>query len=164
MTPLRPTLMAACLLPMAAMGGEVLSTTLGRQVVFPEKDTAAATIARPAANYALHCAGCHGMTGAGTESARVPGLRRLGDMLKVPGGRSYMISVPGLLGSGLNDEQTADVMNWTLSTLARSSLPPQFTPFAASEIAIARARPPLDVAALRRALVERGRQLNIAVD
>jgi mono/diheme cytochrome c family protein len=113
--------------------------------------------------YVLHCAGCHGADGAGTSAGGVPDVRRLGDWLRVPGGREFIISVPGVMGSGLDDAQVAAVTNWMLATIAPVSLPPAHAPFTAAEVALARAKPLIDVATTRGRLVQEARAIGIAL-
>ena len=47
----------------AALGGT--DTTLGRQVMARADAPSVATTTHPRASYLLHCAGCHGIDGAG---------------------------------------------------------------------------------------------------
>lgn len=103
--------------------------------------------------YVVHCAGCHGRDGAGSDTGRVPDMRGVGQFLRLDGGRAFLIQVPGVMGSGLDDEQVAQVTNWLLATLAAPSVPAGHRPYDAAEVARARTRPPLDVAAHRAALV-----------
>lgn len=72
--------------------------------------------------------------------------------------------MPGVMGSGLSDEQIAEVTNWVLSGMARSSVPEGTPPFTAEEVARARARAPLDVIETRRRLVSEGRAKGLTLD
>jgi mono/diheme cytochrome c family protein len=114
--------------------------------------------------FVVHCAGCHGMDGAGSPTAYVPDVRKLGAFLRLNGGREYVISVPGVMGSGLDDRQVADVTNWLLATLAASSLPPQFTPYDASEVQRARQTPLVDVASARLGQQAQARERGIPIE
>ncbi len=114
--------------------------------------------------YVVHCAGCHGMDGAGSRLGRVPDMRRLGNFLQLEGGRAFVVSVPGVMGSGLTDEQVADVTNWVLKGMARDSIGADFQPYAAEEVRQARGRPLADVAGTRARLVEQARQRGIVID
>ena len=138
-------------------------TTLGQQVVL----RANASTTSPAHNtrslYVLHCAGCHSLDGSGSVSARVPDLRQLGRFLQVPGGRVFLIQVPGVLGSGLNDEQVAEVTNWVLNTLAPNSMPTGFEAYTSSEVTQARRTPLADVATQRAQLGARAQALGVAL-
>jgi mono/diheme cytochrome c family protein len=154
--------MLACMAQAAlALGGT--QTTLGRQVMARPDAPAVATTTHARASYVLHCAGCHGVDGAGLPQSYVPGLKRLGDLLRLPGGREFVIKVPGVMGSGLDDAQVAEVANWVLSTIAKDSLPPQHMPYAAADVARARAAPLVDVLAERRRLQEQARQQGLVI-
>ena len=147
---------------LSAAGGQ--DTLLGRQVP-AAADAPSAAITRTArAHYLLHCAGCHGLDGAGSPAAQVPDMRRLGDFLRVPGGRSFVLKVPGVMGSGLGDAEVAAVTNWVLGTLAGPSVPPGTEPFSADEVAHARRQPLLDVAAARRGIVQQARSQGLTLD
>ena len=102
-----------------ALGGQ--NMVLGRMSQARPDAPSAATTTHARAHYVLHCAGCHGLNAAGSPGAGVPDMRRMGDFLRVPGGREFIIKVPGVMASGLNDEQIADVTNWLLRTWARDS-------------------------------------------
>lgn len=114
--------------------------------------------------YALHCAGCHGFTGAGAPQAGVPDMRQLGRFLALDGGRAYVIKVPGVMASGLDDQQIADVTNWVLATLAKASTPPDQAPYSADEVRRARAEPLADVVAARKLLAEQARTRGLPLD
>ncbi|HVN27413.1 MAG TPA: cytochrome c, partial [Candidatus Binataceae bacterium] len=58
----------------------------------------------PAQLYMLNCWGCHRAQGEGIPGTAPP-LRGAADFLKVPGGRQYLIEVPGVSQSALNDAQ-----------------------------------------------------------
>lgn len=145
-----------------ALGGQTM--VLGRMVPARADAPALATTTHPRANYVLHCAGCHGVDGSGVKTAYVPDLRRLGDFLRIDGGREFVIKVPGVMGSGLNDVQVAEVTNWLLATLARGSVPAGHQPFDGAEVTRARAQPLIDVAAVRRRLVELARAQRVPID
>ena len=138
-------------------------TTLGQQVVLRADAPSASTTHSARALYVLHCAGCHSLDGSGSSSARVPDMRQLGQFLRIPGGREFLIQVPGVMGSGLNDEQVAQVTNWVLSSLANASMPAQHRDFDAAEVRQARRQPLVDVAATRAQLVQRGQQLGVSL-
>lgn len=145
-----------------AMGGQ--NMVMGRMVLPRADAPSVAVTSHPRAHYLLHCAGCHGLDGRGAPQSYVPDLRRLGQFLRIPGGREFLISVPGVMGSGLSDAQVAEVTNWVLGTLARPSVPEDHRPYSASEVQRARAQPLADVAARRQQLVNSGRDAGVAVD
>ena len=114
--------------------------------------------------YIVHCAGCHGRDGTGSTLGNVPDMRRLGDFLRVPGGREFVVSVPGVMGSGMNDAQVAEVTNWVLATIARESVPEGHRPYETADVARARAVPLVDVAAARGRLVTAARTQGIEIN
>ncbi|HSI60409.1 MAG TPA: cytochrome c [Ideonella sp.] len=114
--------------------------------------------------YVVHCAGCHGIDGSGSALGNVPDMRRLGHFLRLEGGREFVVSVPGVMGSGLTDSQVADVTNWVLGGMAKASLPEGHKPYSAAEVKRARAVPLLDVAAARARLKEQALGRNVEID
>lgn len=109
--------------------------------------------ADPNVDYMLHCRGCHGPAGAGAPGAAPSFRGQLGKFLWVPGGREYLIRVPGTAQSELNDARTAALLNWILHEFSPAELPADFVPYSEAEVRRVR-RPPLtDVAATRRALI-----------
>jgi mono/diheme cytochrome c family protein len=148
----------------AVGGGGHQNMVLGRMVApRPDAPSVAATSSARSL-YVLHCAGCHGVAGAGAPEKYVPDLRGLGAFLRVPGGREFIVSVPGVMGSGLDDAQVAQVINWLLATMAAGSAPAGQAPYETAEIARARARPLVDVAAARRLLLDRARTAGIEIN
>lgn len=147
---------------LTASGGQ--DTLLGRQVPAAADAPSTATTRSARAHYVLHCAGCHGADGAGSPAAQVPDMRRLGHFLRVPGGRAFVLQVPGVMGSGLGDAEVAAVTNWVLANLAPASLPGDTPAFTAAEVAQARAQPLVDVAATRRALVQQARAQDLSLE
>lgn len=146
-------------LPARAFGGT--GSVMGR-IVLPRADAPSVSSTRSArSQYVLHCAGCHGTDGAGSVSGDVPDLRRIGRFLALDGGRSYVVKVPGVMASGLDDAQVAGVVNWVLATLARDTAPTGQPPYDAAEIASARGRPLVDVAAERHRLLKQAQERGI---
>ena len=106
----------------------------------------------PAQLYMLNCWGCHRPDGEGIPGTAPP-LRGAVDFLRVPGGREYLISVPGVALSPLSNEQAADVMNWILKSFSKDRVPADFKPYTADEIAKARTTHMLDIKKARAELV-----------
>ena len=154
------SVLACAAVPCAAQAVDMVT---GRQVASRAgaESVAITTSARSA--YVVHCAGCHGIDGAGSTQGYVPDLRKVGRFLSVPGGREFVIKVPGVMGSGLGDAQVAEVTNWVLGGIAAASVPPGFDPYTGSEVARARSTPVVDVVALRRQLVAGARERGIAL-
>jgi mono/diheme cytochrome c family protein len=105
-------------------------------------------------DYTLHCRGCHGADGAGAAEA-VPSFRgQLARFLRAPGGREYLVRVPGTSQSELSDARIAALLNWMLREFSPGEMPADFTPYDEDEIARLR-RPPLtDVLTVRHRLVQ----------
>jgi hypothetical protein len=118
-----------------------------------------ADAARAQQNYTLNCQGCHLADAAGMEG-RVPRLRgSVGNFLRVPGGREYLIRVPGVATTPLDNTALAELMNWLLHEFSAARLPPDFKPYTAEEVGVLRRRPLADVETERAKLLERiGRQ------
>ena len=103
--------------------------------------------------YLLNCWGCHGSHGEGIRGTAPP-LIGLGDFLKVEGGRAYIIQVPGVSLSALNDAQIATVMNWVLANMSQNHLPRNFSPYTADEVHRYRAIRLAELSKTRRALLD----------
>jgi mono/diheme cytochrome c family protein len=115
--------------------------------------TAAAETA--AVNYLLQCQGCHREDGAGTPGA-VPALADfVAEFLTVPGGREYLVRVPGSAQSPLSDAALAELLNWILQRFGPDEAAASAAPFSEAEVAKLRRSPLIDVETTRRALVER---------
>ena len=106
----------------------------------------------PGQLYMLNCWGCHRPNGEGIPGTAPP-LRGAVDFLRVPGGREYLISVPGVALSPLSNEQAAEVMNWILKSFSEDRVPADFKPYTADEIAKARTTHMLDIKKARADLV-----------
>jgi hypothetical protein len=110
--------------------------------------------------YALHCMGCHQRHGEGHGT--VPELQGfVGNFLKVPGGREFLVQVPGVAQSGLTDAEIAAVLNWTLLEFSRNELPDDFRPYDAREVADYRPGRLIDVDPVRARLLDEMRKRNI---
>ncbi len=114
---------------------------------------AAPAAADPRVDYMLQCRGCHGPAGAGASGAAPSFRGELAKFLWVPGGREYLIRVPGTAQSELDDARTAALLNWLLREFSPDAIPPDFTPYGADEVARHRHAPLTDVWAARAALL-----------
>ncbi|WP_321928686.1 c-type cytochrome [Paraburkholderia guartelaensis] len=108
-----------------------------------------------------NCMGCHTATGGGIAGKVPPLAHSLGYFERVPGGREYVMRVPGASNSALSDQQLADVLNWLLVTMNREALPPDFKPYTAAEVAEHRRPAFADVAPRRAALIREMQQRGI---
>jgi mono/diheme cytochrome c family protein len=99
----------------------------------------------PSELYTLNCWGCHQPHAEGIPGT-VPRLAHsMAYFLTVPGGREFLVRVPGVANSSLDDKQTAEVLNWLLVTFNQRELPADFKPYTAGEVARLRHQPLLDV-------------------
>lgn len=115
--------------------------------------TAAADVAQK--NYRLHCSGCHQMDGQGSPHNGIPSMRdEVGHFLKVPGGRAYLSQVPGTLNTSLNDAETAELLNWVVVNIGRSSTPPDFRKYTEADVKAYRASVPEDIPGMRVRLLQ----------
>jgi mono/diheme cytochrome c family protein len=113
-----------------------------------QRDAAAARV-----HYMLECQGCHLADGAGSPPA-VPPLRGVvGRFLQLPGGREYLIRVPGSAQSPLSDAELAAVLNWIIREFGPAEVASDFAAFSAEEVARHRKRPLLEVEAVRTELL-----------
>jgi mono/diheme cytochrome c family protein len=106
-----------------------------------------------ALDYAVNCQGCHRADGAATPGT-VPGLAgEVARFLAVPGGREYLVQVPGVAQATLDDVALARVMNWMLDRFDKEHLPAGFVPYTADEVGRLRKSPLTDVERTRHRLV-----------
>jgi mono/diheme cytochrome c family protein len=114
---------------------------------------AAADRSRAHQNYLIHCMGCHGEAGLGLEG-QVPSFKHtLAKISASPQGRDYVLRVPGVTQSSLDDAETAEVLNWVLAEFSGAQAARRIAPFTAAEVAKARSRPLLEVTATGRELL-----------
>jgi len=107
-------------------------------------------------HYMLYCQGCHLSDGAGSPKAEVPEMKDyVGNFLKVPEGREYLVRVPGSANAPIGDEKLANLLNWILLTIAGESTPKDFTPYSGEEVGEMRAKSLTNVVTLRSNLIEK---------
>jgi mono/diheme cytochrome c family protein len=108
----------------------------------------------PAVNYLLQCQGCHRPDGGATPGT-VPALDgQVARFLSLPGGREYLVRVPGSAQAPLDDAELAELLNWLVRRFGPAADAERAAPFSAEEVGPLRVRPLTDVAATRRGLVE----------
>ncbi|EJM37856.1 hypothetical protein PMI26_04823 [Pseudomonas sp. GM33] len=118
-------------------------------------------------NYQLQCAGCHLGDGTGSAANDTPRMKGfVGNFLKVPGGREFLVRVPGMSQSALNNAQLADLLNWLMRKdgMAGESLPADYQPYTAEEVAALRAQTMLNLPGTRSELIKAMRAQGIAID
>ncbi len=110
-------------------------------------------------DYILKCQGCHQPGGQGNSTTTPPLNGEVARFLAVPGGREFLARVPGVASVDLNDERTAEVLNWILYRFDPANLPADFVPYTTGEIAALRKEPlRLERAEMRALLVGRIRK------
>ena len=114
---------------------------------------AAPAAADPRVDYMLHCRGCHGPDGAGAPGAAPSFRGQLAKFLWVPGGREYLIRVPGTAQSELDDAHTAALLNWLVHEFSAAEVPADFTAYDAVEVGRQRHAPLIDVWGARQELL-----------
>jgi len=108
---------------------------------------------RAHSNYMVNCQGCHLADGSGLPGS-VPSMKDfVGNFLMVPGGREFLIQVPGSANSPLDDAALAELLNWILLSMSSEQLPAGFVPYTAGEVAAVRYKKLLNVAGVRASLV-----------
>ena len=88
----------------------------------------------------LNCQGCHRADGAATGDA-VPALSGVAKFLSVPGGREYLIRVPGVAMAPMDDESIAELTNWMLQEFDKENIPRNFERYSANEVGALRKIP-----------------------
>lgn len=117
----------------------------------------------PAELYTLNCWGCHKPHAEGIPGT-VPRLAdSMADFLQVPGGREYLVEVPGVAASSLSDAEIAQVLNWLLATFNKAETPPDFKPYTAAEVAKYRPHQLIRITETRDDLVRRLKAKGIIV-
>lgn len=111
-------------------------------------------VAGAAEDYERQCRGCHRADGYGAPGATPPLTGAMGLFLRAPGGREYLVRVPGVANAPLDDARLAAVLNWTLQRYSPREIPPDFRPYTAAETARLRAEPLYEVRAERARLIE----------
>lgn len=103
---------------------------------------------RAAHDYLLSCAGCHKLDASG--SAHVPSLHGVDRLLARPGGRDYVLRVPGVASAPLSDDRLAALLDWVFTSFGNDAAPH----FTAAEVGKARAQAFVDPKAARAALAD----------
>lgn len=120
-----------------------------------------------AVNYQLQCEGCHLGDGTGSAANDTPKMKGfVGNFLKVDGGREFLVRVPGVSQSALNNAQVADLLNWMMRAdgIAGGSAPQDYRPYSEAEVAEIRGKPILDLPQARAGMIEQMRVQGIAID
>ncbi len=109
----------------------------------------------PRVDFMLQCQGCHLADGTGAPGAVPPLKDFVGKFLEVPGGREFLVRVPGSSMSPLSDARLAAVLNWMIREFGPAAIAADFALFSEAEIARVRRPPLVDVESAREALLLR---------
>ena len=90
--------------------------------------------------FQLHCSGCHGPDGRGNGSF-VPDLHELAPLMRVEGGREYLVRVPGVAQAPVESAALARLLNFVLKEMSGVEA---FEAYDADEVEQLRERPFLD--------------------
>ena len=113
----------------------------------------AAAMADPAQNYMLYCMGCHGAQAEGVPG-KVPALAHsLGNFMRLPAGRDYLLRVPGAANTVLNDADLTAVLNWLAAEYSAEEIKTGVAPFSVEEVTAHRHEPLIAVLARRREVI-----------
>jgi cytochrome c553 len=118
----------------------------------------AQAIAEPAhynasTNYILRCAGCHAMDGTGSKNGGIPPLQLIKTFTSDAKGRAYLMHVPGVVSTGLNSKEIAEVINYVADRWGDKSI--SYTPFTEQEVAELRSEKIPDIVSYRREITEK---------
>ncbi len=102
-------------------------------------------------NWILNCQGCHQADGAGSEGGAPNMAGFVGRFLSVPGGREFLVQVPGVAYAPLPDNEVAALLNWMLHKLDEKNIPDSFSEYSEEEVARLRNHPLVEDAPARRA-------------
>jgi mono/diheme cytochrome c family protein len=114
---------------------------------------AGAARANPAQDYMLYCMGCHGAQAEGVPGKIPPLAHSLGQFMRMPAGRNYVLRVPGAANSVLSDAQLAAVLNWLAQEYSSEELNADVPMFTAAEVTAVRHSPLASVLAVRGEVV-----------
>lgn len=120
----------------------------------------------PSVNYKLQCLGCHLSNGEGSPHNDIPRMKGfVGNYLKVEGGREFLVQIPGVSHSELNNQQLAVLLNWVLDnqSIADGSSPDQFTPYTEEEVRTYRDMTVTNLPSIREKLINRMQKRNIDI-
>lgn len=106
-------------------------------------------------DYMVNCQGCHGDDGRGSPG-NVPDLRgEIGLMLGEPGGRRYLVQVPGSRNAAIDNTRLAALLNWMVPAFSAATLPTDFEPYSSDEVGNLRRQTVDNIAAERARLIEK---------
>ena len=123
--------------------------------VFVSSTAAAETVLRGAhLDYVVHCQGCHMEDGRATTDV-VPALEgSMGLFMSTPGGRDYMVQVPGSAHAPISDARLAALLNWMVERFGGQQTPQNWRRYTTEEVAQQRRLPLLGLDEIRADLLQ----------
>jgi len=94
----------------------------------------------PKTDYLLYCRGCHLADGSGVPPEVPTLIAELGRLLAFPGAREYIVRVPGVAQTDMNDAELAAVLNWIVSEFNAQTVPANHKPYTPEYIASVRGK------------------------
>ena len=79
-------------------------------------------------------------------------IDEIGRIVASPAGREYVVRVPGVSQSSLDDAKLAVLLNWVIESFNADTLPLDFRPYSAAEVTAARKKVLPDPLKYRRTL------------
>lgn len=107
----------------------------------PEPIPGVENAARARQNWMLSCQGCHRADATGTPQTTPTMAGFVAKFLHLPGGREYLVRVPGVATAALSDADLAEVVNWSLVRFDPANVPADFKPFTPAEVGQLRRKP-----------------------
>lgn len=133
-----------------------LVTMTGQHTAATAVSGATALADRARFQWAMNCQGCHGPNGEGHPDRDVPTMVDVAAFQKIPDGRKFLVRVPGVSRSPLNDEDLTYLLNWMVRTMGSSSQIDKRLEFSQEEVAALRQRPLVDeLKQVRRNLIDK---------
>jgi hypothetical protein len=103
----------------------------------------------PEVLYMMECQGCHLADGGGGLNS-IPTLHNnVAKFPAVPGGREYLVQVPGVALSSLSDQDITAVLNWMVRKFGPVEWTRRYTPYTVEEVAILRKNPLTEIGSRR---------------
>jgi hypothetical protein len=116
----------------------------------------------PATMYMMECQGCH-LADGGVGINSIPTLRNnVAKFPSVPGGREFLVQVPGVALSSLSDSDLTAVLNWMLTEFGPEEWTKRYAPYTVDEVANLRKNPLTEVGSKRANLILLIEQLELA--
>lgn len=116
-------------------------TTANVQAAPVKKGVPGVNAQRAMVNYIINCQGCHKRDGTGSDGGAPTMVGVLSNFLNAPGGREFLLRVPGVATTALDSEAVAEMMNWMLYEFDPEHVPADFVPFTTDEVELMRQKP-----------------------